>query len=401
MEGLRYHKPSYFFFVSVLFLAYAAVSSADISDDEYWRKKAEEAEVRAHAAYDPDPEGSTFSFNREVHRALERNSTRRGLRRRYTGPCLATNPIDQCWRCRKNWDRHRKQLALCAKGFGYRTTGGKNGAFYVVTDPSDDDLVTPRPGTLRYGVIQPEPLWIIFARSMTIRLAEELMINSDKTIDGRGALVTIQNGAQLTIQNQHNIIIHNIRIKNIRAASGAVIRDSLEHYGVRGRTDGDGISVLGSTNIWIDHVSMSNCEDGLIDVINASTAVTISNSHFAYHNDVLLLGADNENEKDTIMQVTVAFNHFGEGLVQRMPRCRWGFFHVVTKRESMNEAEWRNWVWRSEGDVLRNGAFFIESGGLNKRSFSSRDYIKARPGTWVRSLTRFAGWLNCRVGKPC
>lgn len=29
------------------------------------------------------------------------------------------------------------------------------------------------------------------------------------------------------------------------------------------------------------------------------------------------------------MQVTVAYNHFGQGLVQRMPRCRWGFFHVV------------------------------------------------------------------------
>ncbi|KAJ0507666.1 putative pectate lyase [Helianthus annuus] len=29
------------------------------------------------------------------------------------------------------------------------------------------------------------------------------------------------------------------------------------------------------------------------------------------------------------MQVTVAYNHFGEGLVQRMPRCRHGYFHVV------------------------------------------------------------------------
>lgn len=29
------------------------------------------------------------------------------------------------------------------------------------------------------------------------------------------------------------------------------------------------------------------------------------------------------------MQVTLAFNHFGKGLVQRMPRCRWGFFHIV------------------------------------------------------------------------
>lgn len=29
------------------------------------------------------------------------------------------------------------------------------------------------------------------------------------------------------------------------------------------------------------------------------------------------------------MQVTIAFNHFGEGLVQRMPRCRHGYIHVV------------------------------------------------------------------------
>lgn len=29
------------------------------------------------------------------------------------------------------------------------------------------------------------------------------------------------------------------------------------------------------------------------------------------------------------MQVTLAFNHFGQGLIQRMPRVRWGFAHIV------------------------------------------------------------------------
>lgn len=29
------------------------------------------------------------------------------------------------------------------------------------------------------------------------------------------------------------------------------------------------------------------------------------------------------------MKVTIAFNHFGEGCVQRMPRCRRGYIHVV------------------------------------------------------------------------
>lgn len=42
-----------------------------------------------------------------------------------------------------------------------------------------------------------------------------------------------------------------------------------------------------------------------------------------------MLGASDSFSGDQFMQVTVAFNHFGQGLVQRMPRCRWGFFHVV------------------------------------------------------------------------
>lgn len=44
---------------------------------------------------------------------------------------------------------------------------------------------------------------------------------------------------------------------------------------------------------------------------------------------VMLLGAQDGHNIDKIMQVTVAFNRFGHGLIQRMPRCRWGFFHVV------------------------------------------------------------------------
>ncbi|MFQ6641906.1 hypothetical protein Gotur_016005, partial [Gossypium turneri] len=100
--------------------------------------------------------------------------------------------------------------------------------------------------------------------------------------------------------------------------------------------------------------------------------------------------------KDQFMQVTLAFNHFGKELIQRMPRCRWGYFHVVnndythwklyaiggsthptiisqgnrfiapddpltkeiTNRNYASESEWRHWVWRSEGDRFMNGAFF-------------------------------------------
>lgn len=205
---------------------------------------------------------------------------------KYTGPCVAKNPIDRCWRCKKNWATKRKRLAKCALGFGKKTTGGAKGRYYVVYDASDRDLLNPKPGTLRHAVIQKEPLWIIFARSMIINLQQELLIASDKTIDGRGANVHIAYGAGLTIQFVRNVIVHGLHIHNIRSKSGGYIRDSIEHAGIRMRSDGDGITIFGSSLVWLDHLSMRLCADGLIDVTEGSTAITISNCHFTHHMDV-------------------------------------------------------------------------------------------------------------------
>lgn len=215
------------------------------------------------------------------------NNTRRNLKNKAANAgCEATNPIDQCWRCDKNWDKNRQKLADCPLGFGRHTTGGKAGKIYVVTDPSDGDMVNPKKGTLRHAVIQTEPLWITFARNMVIRLSEELIMTSNKTIDGRGAQVHITKGAGITIQFVSNIIIHDIKIYDIKVGNGGMIRDSLTHYGQRGKSDGDAINMFGATNIWLDHLSLSNCYDGLIDAVQSTTAVTISNCHFAHHNDV-------------------------------------------------------------------------------------------------------------------
>lgn len=395
------------------------------------------------------------------------NSTRRYLRGRPdTGICAATNPIDQCWRCDKNWANNRKRLADCAQGFGRGTIGGKNGPFYVVTNPADDDLVNPKPGTLRHAVIQERPLWITFAHDMVIRLSEELLITSDKTIDARGSNVQIYNGAQITMQFVKNIIIHGLHIRKTKAGNGGMIRDSVNHHGFRTPSDGDGISMFGASHIWIDHVSMSGCQDGLIDAVMGSTAITVSNSHFTHQDHVMLLGASDSHSQDSIMQVTVAFNHFGKQLVQRMPRIRFGFAHVVnndythwlmyaiggsqhptilsqgnrflasnnhhckevqknkkyfcynmmhmacnfdelkifllkvTKRDSSPQSVWKTWNWRSEMDLMMNGAFFVESGS-DVRNVNRQDVIPAKPGKFTSKMTRYSGALNCYVNKPC
>ncbi|KAA8530320.1 hypothetical protein F0562_005029 [Nyssa sinensis] len=323
MESARLN---WFFIFCFAFAAIIPTLRANIAHfDEVWQKRAQEARAAVMKSYEPEPTKVTNDFNLGVHKALRGagalnitagpnvwNSTRRLLTKKYKGPCMATNPIDRCWRCKKNWHLNRKRLADCGLGFGRKATGGKAGSFYIVTDSSDNDILNPKPGTLRHAVIQKQPLWIVFARSMTIRLNQELIMQGDKTIDARGANVHIAYGAGITIQFVKNVIIHNLHVHDIVLGSGGLIRDSVDHVGLRTASDGDGISIYGSADVWIDHVSMWNCKDGLIDAIEGSTGITISNCHFTDHNEVMLFGAHDNSEVDQFMQITVAFNHFGD-----------------------------------------------------------------------------------------
>jgi pectate lyase len=103
--------------------------------------------------------------------------------------------------------------------------GGRDGNLYVVTDSDNDDPVNPIPSTLRYGVSQEEPLWIIFDKDMVINLKEELFMNSHKTIDGRGQNIQIADGPCVTIRNVSNIIIHNIYIHGCVPGGNVVVSD--------------------------------------------------------------------------------------------------------------------------------------------------------------------------------
>ncbi|KAJ8557541.1 hypothetical protein K7X08_003166 [Anisodus acutangulus] len=374
----------------------------------------------------PYPEAVVQEVQWKVNESISR---RQLLDTTINSQCQTGNPIDDCWRCDPNWSKNRQRLADCALGFGQGTIGGKNGKYYIVADSSDRDTVNPTPGTLRHAVIQDEPLWIIFAADMFITLKHELIVNSYKTIDGRGAKVHITGNGCITLQYISNVIIHNIHIYNCLPSGNTDIRSSPTHVGHRGRSDGDGISIFGSRNIWIDHCALSHCTDGLIDAIMGSTGITISNSYFTHHDEVMLLGHDDRYTPDTGMQVTIAFNHFGVGLVQRMPRCRRGYIHVVnndftewqmyaiggsanptinsqgnrytapldanakqvTKRVDTEEGEWSGWNWRTDGDVMVNGAFFVPSGEEMNNQYAKASSVEPKPAVIIDQLTLNAG----------
>ncbi|XP_027069432.2 probable pectate lyase 12 [Coffea arabica] len=381
----------------------------------------------------PNPEAVVEDIHRKVNVSISRRQML-SYESNDQSSCITGNPIDDCWRCDTNWQLDRQRLADCAIGFGQYALGGKGGRYYVVTDSSDHDPVNPAPGTLRYAVIQTEPLWIVFAANMVISLSEELIFNSYKTLDGRGANVHITGGGCITLQYITNIIIHNIHVHHCYQAGETNIRSSPTHYGWRTLSDGDGISIFGARDIWIDHCSLSHCKDGLIDAVMGSTGITISNNHFSHHNEVMLLGHSDDYLPDSGMQVTIAFNHFGQKLIQRMPRCRRGYIHVVnndftrwemyaiggsgnptinsqgnrytapsdrnakevTKRVETAEDAWKGWNWRSDGDIMVNGAYFVTSGEGVEVKYEKAYSVEPKSAAYIDQLTMNAGVWGSR-----
>ncbi|KAL8045972.1 hypothetical protein ABFX02_08G149000 [Erythranthe guttata] len=348
------------------------------------------------------------------------------------------NQIDSCWRSNPNWASNRQALADCAIGFGSSATGGKYGPIYIVTDPSDDPI-NPKPGTFRYGAIQTQPLWITFQGDMSITLNNELMVNSYKTIDGRGARVEISNGPCISIDGVNHVIIHGISIHDCKPGRPGMVRSSPDHVGHRLGCDGDAISIFSSSNVWVDHCYLARAADGLVDVTHGSNFVTVSNNYFTQHDKVMLLGHNDAFTADKSMKVTVVFNHFGPRLVQRLPRVRHGYAHVannkydqwlmyaiggsadptilsennyflasndatakqVTKRETTPNG-WKSWKWRTTGDIFLNGAYFVPSGyGSTAPNYLKSQSFVAASASSVPALTSDAGPLFCVTRQQC
>ncbi|KAG9147866.1 hypothetical protein Leryth_003462 [Lithospermum erythrorhizon] len=195
-------------------------------------------------------------------------------------------------------DSSLRGLSAKAEGFGRFAIGGLHGTVYRVTSLADDG-----PGSLRYACRQKEPLWIIFGVSGTIELSSYLNVSSHKTIDGRGQRIKLT-GKGLRLKECEHVIICN-----------------MEFEGGRGH-DVDGIQIKpNSKHIWIDRCSLSDYDDGLIDITRGSTDITISRCHFFNHDKTMLIGADPSNTGDRCMRVTI-HHCFFDGTRQRHPRVR-------------------------------------------------------------------------------
>ena len=185
-------------------------------------------------------------------------------------------------------------------------TGGSGGEVRVVSN-----LESKGAGSLREAAEKPGPAIVVFAVSGRIALREPVSVASDLTVDGRGADVTIV-GKGLMVDGASNIVVRNLRLR------GSPDSDSND----------DAIAVSGGAKgVWIDHMDLAGFKDGLIDVTQGATGVTLSWNKLAEHGKTMLLGSNVQEGTPELVDITVHHNlYLGTG--ERNPMVRQARVHV-------------------------------------------------------------------------
>jgi pectate lyase len=188
------------------------------------------------------------------------------------------------------------------EGFGRNVSGGGSSSVTWVSNLNDSG-----PGSLRSAAQSSGARQIQFKVSGTILLRSPIRVASNKTIDGRGANVTIS-GWGLYLNKVSNVIVTGLTFD--QGKDDAIqIKDS-------------------SSRIWIHRNTLRNFDDGLIDITRASTDVTVSWNRFEKHDKTMLISADpSHGQGDRNIRVTIHHNYFDQ-TNQRHPRVRFAKVHI-------------------------------------------------------------------------
>lgn len=267
-----------------------------------------------------------------------------------------------------------QSLFALREGYGANTTGGLDGDVYMVTTLNDSG-----PGSLRFAAEDTtgKPTWITFdpaIRGGTITLATPLRIGANKTIDGRGSGITIANrGLEIGANyGSSNVIVSHIAVRNVTDKE----QDNISIYGA------------GVKNVWIHRVSLSGQgSDGLLDITNGATDITVDSSRFTDHDAVMIInsypsGADIAHaldfyDRDKEARVTLHHNVF-LGTTQRHPRSVFGKIHMYNNVLK----DWGSYGMGSSfrAQTLAEGNIFESSGPYGTSAMLAQVGADPEPG---------------------
>ncbi|MCX7797477.1 MAG: T9SS type A sorting domain-containing protein [Melioribacter sp.] len=196
---------------------------------------------------------------------------------------------------------------------GYATVQDDKGTPFMVIGGKLGDTVTANTLNELKSYLESDKPYVIKFSGM-IEANDVIRVKSDKTLLGTGSKAYLK-GIELSINNARNIIIKNITISHV--------------------TPQDAIEINGkSKNIWIDHCEFfsdrdhgTDYYDGLIDIKNESSFITVSWCSFHDHYKAILISSGDEQFADTVIRVTFHHNFF-YNCESRLPSIRFGKAHI-------------------------------------------------------------------------
>lgn len=216
-----------------------------------------------------------------------------------------------------------------------------------------------------------------------------IQVPSNTTLLGVGSDAAIVNGG-LFLGKVRNIIIRNIHFS-----------DAYDYFPAWDATDGewgewnseyDNVTLRGgTTHVWVDHCTFDDDRpdmaepvllgrrvqrhDGLLDVSQQSSYVTVSWNIFRNHDKTNLIGSSDTQKLDD-GKLRVTFHHnLWQDVKARAPRVRWGQVHLYNNL----------YVGRKDGNYPFDYSIGI---GAQSRIFSERNVWRLPPGVEARQLVK-------------
>jgi pectate lyase len=156
---------------------------------------------------------------------------------------------------------------------------------------------------------------------------DRVVVASDKSILGLPG-AAIDGGFDIH-KGVSNVILRNLRIRG----PGANDVDGLDAVHLESKVK----------NVWLDHLDISDGEDGNMDITHACDYITVSWTKFSYtsksqpsgtsgksHRFCNLIGHSDKNAAEDSGHLLITFHKiwWADGVAERMPRVRFGQVHV-------------------------------------------------------------------------
>lgn len=210
-----------------------------------------------------------------------------------------------------------------------------------------------------------------------------IRVGSNTTIVGVDRRAVIK-GAWLDIRGtgRTNIIIRNLRFEDTFDCFPAW--DPLDGSAGSWNAAYDSIGIRDADHVWIDHDDFADVEtadatlptyfgrlyqvhDGLVDITNAASYITVSWSRFLDHDKTMLIGSSDSSTADRgRLKVTLHDNVF-DGVGQRGPRVRFGQVHIFNNYYRIKKVPGYGYSWGvgKESAIYAEQNFFRTDGDVD------------------------------------